>query len=450
MKRIVLVFGLLVSVVFVYSQEELGYRLLQAVMDNRLDSVRLLVSLGADVNFTDEFGVTPLMYASDAGDSAIVMFLLNHGAKPNIVPSYSTTALGAAVIAGHNAIVKMLLEHGARPDLRDNRGLTPLFYAVYYGNYGAADLLMFHGANPNEVVRSWTMLELASYFDDTLLVNMLIYYGADVNKVDPEGFTAAHVASQFNAKKVLRVLYLHGADLNATAGYNTTPLALGIYQRNDGIVSQLLQDSVRTDIFLDNKFDPYRLAVMVQNYPAKKLLRRYGTRPTNLTWGLEANANIALNAGDVMSGLDLRIDELDFNTSLSFGFLSRFTPHRVLIKQSEHLYYQFWEHRWDVYTGFDKAFYLFKYKRANFYFDPGISFGFSYASYNGTMMNNSKFYLSPELGLKADLQHFVWRVKVCRLPVVGEFSSPYFLIFSMGYRILPYNLRISLKHTFFK
>jgi hypothetical protein len=46
----------------------------------RLETVKLFVDLGADVNQADDFGITPLMAAANMGDVSIIQFLIDHGA----------------------------------------------------------------------------------------------------------------------------------------------------------------------------------------------------------------------------------------------------------------------------------------------------------------------------------------------------------------------------------
>jgi ankyrin repeat protein len=46
----------------------------------RLDVIKLLVDLGADVNAADDYGITPLMAAANIGEVAIIQFLIDRGA----------------------------------------------------------------------------------------------------------------------------------------------------------------------------------------------------------------------------------------------------------------------------------------------------------------------------------------------------------------------------------
>jgi uncharacterized protein len=46
----------------------------------RLEVIRLLVDLGADVNAADDYGITPLMAAANMGEVSIIQFLIDRGA----------------------------------------------------------------------------------------------------------------------------------------------------------------------------------------------------------------------------------------------------------------------------------------------------------------------------------------------------------------------------------
>ena len=46
----------------------------------RLEVIKLLVELGADVNWADDSGITPLMVAANMGDTDIIQYLVDQGA----------------------------------------------------------------------------------------------------------------------------------------------------------------------------------------------------------------------------------------------------------------------------------------------------------------------------------------------------------------------------------
>lgn len=56
-----------------------GYHRGQSPAD-RLETVKLFVTLGNDVNQADDYGITPLMAAANLGDTAIIQYLVDQGA----------------------------------------------------------------------------------------------------------------------------------------------------------------------------------------------------------------------------------------------------------------------------------------------------------------------------------------------------------------------------------
>lgn len=91
--------------------------LMLAVSHGRLDTVRLLLEAGADVNIQDEDGSTALMCAAEHGHLDIIKLLL---AQPDcdvaVVDHDGSTALSIAMEAGHRDIGVLLYaqEHFAR------------------------------------------------------------------------------------------------------------------------------------------------------------------------------------------------------------------------------------------------------------------------------------------------------------------------------------------------
>lgn len=78
------------------------------------DIVRLLMEKGADVNATNDTGITALMCGAQKGYHDIVKILLEDGADINLAGQGGSTALGLAENSGHKAIVDLLEEDGAK------------------------------------------------------------------------------------------------------------------------------------------------------------------------------------------------------------------------------------------------------------------------------------------------------------------------------------------------
>jgi len=99
-----------------------------ACKERRLKIVETLLEAGAEINCHDNHGWTPLMWAADKGDGAIVRKLLESGADSKLISSSGQKAADVALIAGHKDVAA-LLELGLNP-LADSSTPTSIKEAV--------------------------------------------------------------------------------------------------------------------------------------------------------------------------------------------------------------------------------------------------------------------------------------------------------------------------------
>jgi len=145
--------------------------LMFAAREDDVESAKLLVAAGAQVNAADAWGVTATALAAHSGNDDVVAFLLSKGADPNLAAA-GFTALHAAIMRRDEAMVSALLDHGANPNAplqtwtptrRSSHdfnfapelvGATPFWLAARFTEPEIMRLLLKHGADPLFVHRS--------------------------------------------------------------------------------------------------------------------------------------------------------------------------------------------------------------------------------------------------------------------------------------------------------
>ena len=92
----------------------------RAAIKGQADTVRVLVSKGANVNYKHG-GWTVLMFVAREGHTEVARILLENGADPNAKGRDGTSALTIAAEQGHVDIIKLLLTKGAYVNARNNQ-----------------------------------------------------------------------------------------------------------------------------------------------------------------------------------------------------------------------------------------------------------------------------------------------------------------------------------------
>jgi len=79
-----------------------------AIRSGSVETVRGLLVAGANLELSDELGMTPLHVAASTGHLDICKLLLERGANPDLVNRAGLTALTLAGQAGHGAVVRLI------------------------------------------------------------------------------------------------------------------------------------------------------------------------------------------------------------------------------------------------------------------------------------------------------------------------------------------------------
>jgi uncharacterized protein len=250
--------------------------LLYAARDGRLESVRILVDAGADLERTDANGITPLLSAITNNHVPVAHYLIARGADIHAVDWYGRTPLWGAVETRNmdvdNAtfvnsidrepfvgLIRELLERGADPDVRtkevppirrtflratgslswvDFTGQTPFLTAALAGDVTVMRLLLAHGADPHIATFAGTTALMAAagvnwVYDQTYdegpealleAVQLCWELGLDVNAVNSMGIRAVHGAANRGSDDIIGFLVEKGARLDVADNEGRTPL----------------------------------------------------------------------------------------------------------------------------------------------------------------------------------------------------------------------------------
>ena len=193
--------------------------LMWAVSQRHPEVVKLLVAHGADVHarsseWQEMMAVPPhgvplynkiiphgrdtaLLFAARAGDLESAKLLIGAGANVNDADAWGVSVTTMAAHAGFTEMVEWLLDHGADASAAA-AGFSALHAAIMRRDMRMATALLAHGADPNAPLKTWTPTRRSS---------------RDFNFA-PElvGATPFWLAARFIEPDVMRLLLKHGAN----------------------------------------------------------------------------------------------------------------------------------------------------------------------------------------------------------------------------------------------
>jgi ankyrin repeat protein len=126
--------------------EKKNKALVKACIIGDLAAVEKAINEGANVNYKDETGHTPLLISSNSGNIELVKMLISKGADINSKTSFGSTALHIASGLGYIEVVEFLIKNGANVNVKNRTGSSPLSSAVSNKNIEIVKLLLANGA----------------------------------------------------------------------------------------------------------------------------------------------------------------------------------------------------------------------------------------------------------------------------------------------------------------
>ncbi|XP_069104424.1 ankyrin repeat and SOCS box protein 10-like [Argopecten irradians] len=268
---------------------------------DRLECAKLLMEFGANVQASDEWNMTPLMYcmvrhfvdiakellsrdshavhsqdrfgksvihcATESGSVELLKLVLSHGADVNQTDWYGITPLmtlcAGAGIRHSVELCHVLLDAGADVEMKDVRSKrTALQFAAVQKNTELVQCLVCAGADPNttdttsmtpltNVIFQFYRLKNAScdVCEDLMAtVVILTQAGANLNLNTRENSNPLYMAVNFKVEPLLRFFLDCGADPNVVFPMGVTPLLSAVKKKDSACVRALLQWRARPDI----------------------------------------------------------------------------------------------------------------------------------------------------------------------------------------------------------
>jgi ankyrin repeat protein len=240
--------------------------LIYAARANDVESVKILLAAGADVNQVSGYGWSPLLVATQNRYYKLGAFLMERGADPNLTNKGGWTPLYLATDnrniengdypvrkadMDHLDFITLLLDKGAHVNARvkdstetrtvftnqwlDENGATAFLRASQSGDLALMKLLLARGADPKiATLLNVTALQVAagvgwvegittewSRKETTEAVKLLLELGIDPNIQADTGRVALHGAAHKGATEVVQLLYDAGAKLDIRDYGNT-------------------------------------------------------------------------------------------------------------------------------------------------------------------------------------------------------------------------------------
>ena len=208
--------------------------------------VQKCLNAGADVNTRDEYGNTPLHWATRYSDisAPITVALIEAGADVNAQDDEGKTPLHeAAARPSGLAIIEALLEAGADATLRDDEGKTPWGHA----RSGDAYRILGEALGLPAECAEWSTPE---FFETATPAEVRACFPArgDAN-TDGHGLPPLHHAAAYiDNPAIIWALVEAGAEVNARDVLGHTPLAwAAAYNDNPAIIWTLLSAGAEVD-----------------------------------------------------------------------------------------------------------------------------------------------------------------------------------------------------------
>lgn len=254
-----------------------------AVSRRKKTTVEMLLARGANINYVNAVGETPICLAARDGYEDIFKLLIDTGALINPTEPEHKMPLSLAIKSRHKNIVKLLLENGAKIDEEDGSiGKTPLSLAASDTDQSILRLILEHKAevhaNDYKITESPFLSAImegnTDYFRSCLKQQLRLYQGA----FDYYTVTPLSLAVLKGRRDIVKPLLENGAQAGEVY-YGLSLLSLAISKGHHDIAELLLKNGAKANAIVDSSGKrPLSLAILNEHRDIIKLLLQYGAK----------------------------------------------------------------------------------------------------------------------------------------------------------------------------
>lgn len=404
------IFLLFTANCFLFAQEhdsiyyEKGDMLLYYADQGDLESVKIVVEVsGADINYTDYYGVTALMFAAQMGHDSVVEYLVDKVADVNLKSlDFQFTALISAVKNDHLKTAELLIRNGANIDDIDVFGRTALHYATMYGFTETADMLMYYDADVNVAdVTGYSPLCYAVQNDLEDIVMLLKLEGADAGIVLRDSSDLFHLAASHGNINFLNT-FKNDIVLRKNI-YGLTPVEVSLAEGQLEVLSWFLENGYELSDTINEVYTPRTLARISGNKETRRFIRKLKIKDYHYPYfgRLSMGFDMIFNGDDFFMTFNAGIAEDRYGFNFETGIMFRGGERRIMYPFDVNSYYQLRERRNAWFTLLNKNFRLFKTGKSSYLSAfCGLRMSYYWGEYDGLIRQVTRQMIaSPLAGL---------------------------------------------------
>lgn len=414
-----------------------GYELLYYADSGAIDQViRMIDKEEADVDFTNDDGVTPIMFAAQAGHDTVVKFLISRDANINH-KSYNleVCALISAVKNDYLRTAEILVRAGADIDAVDVYKRTALHYAVIEDFIATTDMLLYYEADPNmKDTYDKTPLYYAVKYSNDSIAKILIDQNANEDEISIDSTYLLHVAAE-NGNVEFIEKYANTFDLEQENENGFTPLEMSIIGGQSGLVNFFLEKNCTIRDTISDLFSLRTLARSSGDRKTKKIIRKLKIKDIHYPYigMITAGYDLTFNGDDFFQSFNIGLYERRYGVNANIAVIFRGYERKVFYPIAANEFYQLRENRNAFSFGFSKDIRLFSIGYNSYFSIYGeVSANYYFGKYDGLIMKvNRDLITVTGVGVSATFDNTFRAFFACKyidLPVYD--TSPIF--YSLG------------------